>query len=134
MEIIKRSDVNKDWAHSGVIEAGDFVFVGYCVGNMGKGIKEQIEGAFDHLEERLKLVGLDLDSVVKMDVMFRDIWNIPIMEEVIKAKFKGNYPVRKSIQSEFAHEGGKNGLLFQVDAIAYKQKLLSTDMRDNKLL
>lgn len=134
MEIIKRSDVNKDWAHSGIIEAGDFVFVGYCVGNTGKGVKEQIEGAFDHLEKRLKLVGLDLDSVVKMDVMFRDIWNIPIMEEVIKVKIKGNYPVRKSIQSEFAHEGGMNGLLFQVDAIAYKQKLLSTDMRDNKLL
>lgn len=33
----------------------------------------------------------------------------------IKARFHGKYPVRKSIQTEFA---GK-GLLFQVDAVAY---------------
>ena len=33
--------------------------------------------------------------------------------------FGGKYPVRKSIQTEFAHVGGKDGLQFQVDAVAY---------------
>ena len=33
--------------------------------------------------------------------------------------FNGKYPVRKSIQTEFAHVGGKDGLLFQADAVAY---------------
>lgn len=120
MSEIIRHDVNEDWAHSGMIEAGDFVFVGYCVGNVGKPIEDQINGAFDHLADRLRTVGLTLESVVKMDAMFRDIWDIPVMEKVIKEKFNGKYPVRKSIQTEFAHIGGQEGLKFQLDAIAYK--------------
>ena len=45
--------------------------------------------------------------------------NIPIMEKVIKERFHGKYPVRKSIQTEFAHVGGPDGLHFQADAVAY---------------
>jgi enamine deaminase RidA (YjgF/YER057c/UK114 family) len=120
MKEIKRSDVNEEWAHSGIVEAGDFVFVNYCVGNIGQPVENQIDGAIDHLNSRLESVGLSLESVVKMDCLFRDIWNIPIMEKVIKRRFKGKYPVRKSIQSEFAHTGGQEGLLFQLDAVAYK--------------
>jgi len=32
MREIVRSDVNSKWAHSGIVEAGDFVFINYCVG------------------------------------------------------------------------------------------------------
>jgi len=42
------------------------------------------------------------------------------MEEIIRERFNGKYPARKSIQTEFAHAGGAEGLLFQIDAIAYK--------------
>lgn len=122
MPEIIRHEINEEWAHSGIVEAGDFVFVNYCVGNIGQGIESQVYGAFEHLEKRLKSIGLTLESVVKFDAMFRDVWDIPIMEKVIKEKFKGKYPARKSIQTEFAHKGGKNGLLFQIDAIAYKVK------------
>jgi len=118
-EII-RSDVNEDWAHSGIVEAGDFVYISYCVGNIGQPVENQIRGAFDQLSERLESIGLMLESVVKMDCLFRDVWNIPIMEKVIKEKFNGKYPARKSIQTEFAHRGGEEGLLFQLDAIAFK--------------
>lgn len=97
-----------------------FVFISYCVGNIGQPIENQINGAFDHLKNRLKTIGLTLESVVKMDCLFRDVWNIPVMEKVIKERFNGKYPVRKSIQTEFAHIGGEEGLLFQLDAIAYK--------------
>lgn len=103
MEEIRRSDVNDEWAHSGIVEAGDFVFVSYCVGNIDKSVEDQINGAFDHLKDRLETIGLTLESVVKMDCLFRDIWNIPVMEKVIKERFKGKYPARKSIQTEFAH-------------------------------
>ena len=119
---IIRSDMNEEWAHAGIIEAGDFVYIGYCVGNIGQSIKQQIHGALDHLETRLDLVGLNLESVVQVDCLFRDIWNIPTMEEVFKERFKGKYPVRKSLQTEFAHRGGEEGLLFQLDAVAYKSK------------
>ena len=120
MREIKRSDVNEEWAHSGIVEAGDFAFINYCAGNIGQPVENQINGAFDQLTERLELIGLSLESVVKMDCLFRDIWNIPVMEKVIKERFKGKYPARKSLQTEFAHQGGQEGLLFQLDAIAFR--------------
>ncbi|GHV71930.1 hypothetical protein AGMMS49928_26260 [Spirochaetia bacterium] len=120
MEGIKRSDVNEGWAHSGIVEAGNFVFMSYCVGNIGQSIENQINGAMDHLENRLKSIGLTLESVVKLDCLFRDVWNIPAMEKIFKERFNGKYPARKSIQTEFAHTGGQDGLLFQLDAIAFR--------------
>jgi len=119
---MERYDVNETWAHSGIIRAGYLCFIGYCVGNIGQDVEMQIHGAIDHLERRLSLVGLKLEHVVQMDCLFRDIWNIPIMEKVIKERFHGKYPVRKSIQTEFAHVGGSDGLHFQLDAIAYAGK------------
>ena len=122
MKKIERYDINEDWAHTGIIKVGDFCFLNYCVGNVGGTIEQQINGAFDEMEKRLALVDLTLENVVQMDCLFRDIWNIPVMEKVIKERFSGKYPVRKSIQTEFAHVGGENGLLFQADAIAYSTK------------
>ena len=88
---------------------------------MGQGVEAQINGAIDEMEKRLAMVGLTLENVVQMDCLFRDVWNIPVMEKVIKARFNGKYPVRKSIQTEFAHAGGPDGLLFQIDGIAYAE-------------
>lgn len=119
MSDIQRFDVNEEWAHSGMIKVGDFCFLNYCVGNIGGTIEEQVNGAFDEMERRLALVGLTLENVVQMDCLFRDVWNIPVMEKVIKQRFNGKYPVRKSIQTEFAHIGGEGGLMFQADAVAY---------------
>lgn len=119
MNEIVRKDVNEEWAHSGIVKAGNFYFLGYCAGNVGGTIEEQVNGAFDQMERRLELFGLTLENVVSMDCLFRDVWNISVMERVIKERFHGNYPVRKSIQTEFAHSGGQAGLQFQADAIAY---------------
>lgn len=87
---MKRYDINRDWANSGVIEAGNLVFVGYCVGNIGQSVEQQIIGAFDHLEERLKLAGLTLADVVQMDALFKDIFDIPIMEKSSKKNLMDN--------------------------------------------
>jgi len=122
MDGIIRHEIHEEWAHAGMVEAGDFVFTSYCVGNIGQPVEAQINGAFDDLERRLAMVGLTLEAVVKMDCLFRDVWNIPVMEKVIKERFRGKYPARKSIQTEFAHAGGPEGLQFQVDAVAYKGK------------
>lgn len=67
-------------------------------------------------------MNLTLNSVVKVDVLLRDVWDIPVMEEVFKRRFKGNYPARKTISTEFAHRGGPDGLKVQIDGIAYKSK------------
>lgn len=121
MSNIKRSDINEDYAYSGIVEAGDFVYLTFCVGNIGESVEKQVEGALNNMEERLKKVKLDLNSVVKVDVMLRDVWNIPIMEKVFKKRFNGNYPARKTISTDFAHIGGPNGLEVQIDAVAYKK-------------
>ena len=120
MSEIVRLDVNEDWAHSGIIKAGDLCFLNYCVGKFGVPIEEHINGAFDEMERRLALFGLTLENVVHLNCLFKNIWDIPVMEEIIKKRFHGKYPVRKSIQTEFADNSG--GLFFQVDAIAYCKK------------
>ena len=119
---INRNDVNEEYAYSGYIEAGEFIFLSFCVGNVGESVERQIEGALDNMSERLKNAGLALESVVKVDVLLRDAWDIPIMEKVFKRRFNGKYPARKTIQTEFAHECGENGLKAQIDGIAYNSK------------
>ena len=117
MNRIKRSEINEEWVHSGIVEAGDFVYTSYCVGYpFTQPIENQINGAIDQLKNRLESIGLTLDSVVKLDCLFKDILNIPIMEKVFKERFNGKYPARKSIQTEF----GGDGILFQLDAVAFK--------------
>lgn len=122
MNNITRSDVNDEWAHSGYVEAGDFVFLSYCVGNIGKPVEDQVNGALDHMEKRLAEVDLKLSDVVKVDVLMRDVWNIPIMEKVFKERFRGAYPARKTISTDFAHVGSPDGLHVQIDGIAYRGK------------
>ncbi|NLJ96762.1 MAG: RidA family protein [Clostridiales bacterium] len=121
MSEIKRYNINQEYAYSEMVEAGDFVFLNFCVGNVGQSFEAQVNGAIDDMENRLKQIDLALDSVVKMDVLLRDSWNIPIMEKVFKERFNGKYPARKTIQTEFAHIGGPDGLHIQIDAIAYKK-------------
>lgn len=117
MSDIKRMEIDEDWADSTIIEAGDFVFVGYCMKNEGKSMEEQIEGAFDVLETRLKMVGLSLESVVKMDCLFKNISDLNYLPPIIKNRFNGKYPTRKAYETKFIREG----IMFQIDAIAYKK-------------
>lgn len=91
MSDIKRSEINDEWAHSGVVQAGDFVFISYCMKNEGQAVEKQIDGAFDVLEKRLESVGLNLESVVKMDCLFKDIMDIQFLEKIIKKRFHGKY-------------------------------------------
>jgi len=116
--MIKRLEVDEFWADSTVIEAGDYVFVGYCMGNEGQPVEAQMEGAFATLENRLKMAGLGLDSVVKMDCLFKDINDLNYLPAVIKKCFDGKYPARKAYTTDFI----RDGILFQIDAIAYKGK------------
>lgn len=112
-----RSDINEENAYSGCVQAGDFVYLSFCVGNVDQAVEAQVHGALDDMERRLRPLGLGLAQVVQVDVLLRDAWNIPIMERVFKARFAGQYPARKTIQTLFAHEG----LEVQIDAVAYRQ-------------
>ena len=124
MSGIKRFSLDQAFAErcawSEVVEAGGFVFVNFCVGNIGQSVEAQVHGALDNLSARLESAGLTLASVVKVDVLMKDPWNIPTMEKVFKERFRGVYPARKTIATEFAHPGGEGGLQVQIDAIAYR--------------
>jgi len=74
MTEINRHDVREQNALSGVIEAGGVIFVGHCCHASGKPPEDQINGALDHLSERLSLVGLTPESVVQLDAMFRNVY------------------------------------------------------------
>ena len=87
MKDIKRLEIDEFWADSTIIEAGDYVFVGYCMGNEDGSIEEQINGAFETLKSRLALAGLNLDSVVKMDCLFRNISDLNFLPDIIKKYF-----------------------------------------------
>lgn len=125
MSDIKRQNLDPAYAdecaYSEIVEAGDFVFLTFGVDNIGGSVEEQVHGALDTLAARLELVHLTLESIVKVDVLMKDPWNIPAMEKVFKERFKGKYPARKTISTEFGHKGGVTGLLVQIDAIAYKK-------------
>lgn len=84
MKEIERYDVNEEWAHSGIIKAGDFYYLNYCVGNVGGTIEQQIKGAFDEMEKRLALVGLSLENVVQMVLLMH---HAKIKEGVKLGKF-----------------------------------------------
>lgn len=116
MSEIKRTEINDEWAHSGIVEAGEFVFISYCMGNEGQPIEQQIHGAFDVLSERLDTVGLTLASIVKMDCLFQDIADLSYLGVIIKERFQGAYPARKAFETRFIREG----IRFQIDAIAYR--------------
>ena len=103
-EII-RSDLDEDYACSGVVEAGDFIFISYCFGNAGQSIENQIIGAIDTLEKRLETKGLKLESVVNTKCLFKDIMDLPVLKNVFKGRFKGKYPSRTAIQSDFVIDG-----------------------------
>ena len=117
MSGINRIETDEYWADSTIIEADGTVYVGYCMGNEGGTIEQQIDGAFDTLEQRLSKVGLGLDSVVKMDCMFRDIRDLMYLPDVIRKRFGGKYPTRKAFTTDFI----RKGILFQIDAVAHKE-------------
>ncbi|MBQ6028563.1 MAG: RidA family protein [Treponema sp.] len=117
MSKIKRIETDDFWADSTVIEAGNFVYTSYCMKNEGESIENQINGAIDVLEERLKKVGLTLESVVQMDCLFANIADLNALPDVLKKCFKGTYPARKAYETKFIREGIK----FQIDAVAFKE-------------
>jgi enamine deaminase RidA (YjgF/YER057c/UK114 family) len=51
-----------------------------------------------------------------MDCLFKDISDLTYLGDIIKARFNGKYPARKAFETKFI----RDGIRFQIDAIAYK--------------
>lgn len=118
MAKINRIEIDEFWADSTIVEAGNYIYTSYCMKNEGQPIENQINGAFDVLEERLQKIGLTLDSVVQMDCLFADIKDLSFLPVIIKKRFaSGKYPARKAYETKFI----RDGILFQIDAVAFRE-------------
>ncbi len=77
--------------------------------------KEQVEQTLKNLEEYLGEVEMDLQNVVKLTVILKDIDDFKDMHIVWKRYFgEGEYPARTVITSEFVNDD----ILVQVEGTA----------------
>lgn len=94
----------------------DYIIKGYAIND------KRLEALQKTVEIQAKMLATaiegDSDEVLKAVNLYTQALTL-LMESIIRERFNGKYPVRKSIQTEFAHIGGKEGLQFQVDAVAY---------------
>ena len=89
---------------SPAIVTGDLVFTSGQIGldpktgQMAEGIEAQLEQVFRNLTAVLEASGSSLDHVVKATVFLADMNDYNKMNELYRAKFKGDPPARSTVQ------------------------------------
>ena len=89
---------------SPAIIAGDLVFTSGQIGidpktgQMAEGMEAQLEQVFRNLTAVLEASGSSIDHVVKATVFLADMNDYNKMNELYKAKFKGDPPARSTVQ------------------------------------
>src|ERR1044071_2370563 len=89
---------------SPAIIAGDLVFTSGQIGidpktgQMAEGMEAQLEQVFRNLTAVLEASGSSIDHVVKATVFLADMNDYNKMNELYKAKFKGDPPARSAVQ------------------------------------
>lgn len=115
-DVIIRKEMDEEWADATIVAAGNFVFIGFCSGNEGQPVEDQMDAAFEILRSRLSREGLGMEAVVQINCLFRNIDDLEKLPDKIRKHFGGRYPARKCIETRFAREE----INFQIDAIAYR--------------
>jgi reactive intermediate/imine deaminase len=90
--------------YSGVVKAGDTVYVGGVLGT-APGTKELVPGgitpetrqSLDHVKDMLELAGASLETTVKCVVLLANIDDFPAMNAVYREFFPKNPPTRSTI-------------------------------------
>lgn len=89
---------------SPAIIAGDLVFTSGQIGidsktgKMAEGFEAQLEQVFSNLAAVLEASGSSLDHIVKATVFLADMNDYDKMNELYRAKFKGDPPARSTVQ------------------------------------
>jgi 2-iminobutanoate/2-iminopropanoate deaminase len=89
---------------SPAIVTGDLVFTSGQIGidsktgQLPEGMEAQLEQVFRNLSAVLEASGSSIDHVVKTTVFLADMNDYNRMNELYKAKFKGDPPARSTIQ------------------------------------
>ncbi|MCX7711426.1 MAG: RidA family protein [Clostridia bacterium] len=99
----------------------DTVYIGHFGGSVDESgnvlttIEEQMDQTMKNLKKALEEIQLNLDHVMKLTVILKDIEDFNKMHEVWVRYFnKDIYPVRTTITSKFVDEG----CLVQIEGIA----------------
>jgi 2-iminobutanoate/2-iminopropanoate deaminase len=89
---------------SPAIVTGDLVFTSGQIGidaktgQMAEGMEAQLEQVFRNLAAVLEASGSSVDNIVKTTVFLADMNDYNRMNELYKAKFKGDPPARSTVQ------------------------------------
>jgi len=89
---------------SPAIVTGDLVFTSGQIGldsktgQMAEGMEAQLEQVFRNLASVLEAAGSTIDHVVKATVFLADMNDYNKMNELYRAKFKGDPPARSTVQ------------------------------------
>jgi len=89
---------------SPAIVTGDLVFTSGQIGidsktgQMAEGMEAQFEQVFRNLAGVLEASGSNVDNIVKVTVFLADMNDYNKMNELYKAKFKGDPPARTTVQ------------------------------------
>ena len=90
--------------YSPAIIAGDLVFtsgqIGFDsrTGKMAEGFEAQLEQVFRNLAAVLEASGSSVDHIVKATVFLADMNDYDKMNQLYRAKFKGDPPARSTVQ------------------------------------
>lgn len=116
--------------YSQAVRAGPYLFVagqGPFEPETGRmvtgGIVEQTKRTLENVKSILTAAGLSLDDVVKVSVFLKDTKDFPKMNEVYRTYFTKEQPARTTVEANMVVDG----MLIEVDAIAYKSRLLHAE-------
>ena len=116
--------------YSQAVRAGPYLFVagqGPFEPETGRmvtgGIVEQTKRTLENVKSILTAAGLSLDDVVKVSVFLKDTKDFPKMNEVYQTYFTKEQPARTTVEANMVVDG----MLIEVDAIAYKSRLLHAE-------
>lgn len=89
---------------------GDIVYIGHFGGSYDEegnkllSAEEQTLQAFRNLEKALKEIDLQLDNLLKVTVILKDISDFDAMHKAWKQIFTKEYPTRTTITSNFVDD------------------------------
>ena len=103
------------YSYSAAVKAGDVVYLGLHRG-FGEEFAAQLEGALNGVRADLAVFGLDLDSLVKVNVWLKRVEDLPAMEKQFEQFFAaGRFPARMTATTQFYD----TDCLVMVDGIAF---------------
>lgn len=109
--------------YSQAIVAGDYLYVSGqgpldSTGDIVPGsIEEQTKLTLQNIREIVEAGGFTMDQVVKVGVYLSDLQHFQRFNEAYVTFFQAPMPARTCI------EAGLNGILVEIDAIAYRQQV-----------